>query len=155
LPLEDHLNIGFEEFLTGGKRGIHLAMSWAMKNAIINEEDKPRLQIEKIRVSKGDLVQAADLILVKVESKSYRLSWTQNSFEGSARDSDRCHILIYHPVDKKVQYIQNGSFRKQGFHHFKLLNSFPDSNFYLYFSFSKKIRGNKSIFSDSQCIKGF
>jgi hypothetical protein len=48
LPIEDQLNIGFGQFSIGGKRGIHMAMSWAIKNAMQNENGTAVLIPEKI-----------------------------------------------------------------------------------------------------------
>jgi hypothetical protein len=154
LPIEAQLNIGFNQFSEGSKRGIHSAMSWAIKNAVHNENGKAVLNPEKVLISKGDLVQVNSLVLEKLEERNYRITWLPNGLEGSARDSDRCFILIYQPADKKTQFINSGAFRKQGFQNFQLLNKFSEEEFFVYVAFAQRRRRGVTVFSDSVCLKG-
>ena len=151
LPIEPVLAVSFGRFVSGGKRGIHVAMSWALKHAVENEEGVPRLYPEKVKVCGGDLDLAPGLKLVKDGDGSYSISWIVEEV-GRARHSDLCWMLIYHPLHKSYQVIDGGVYRKRG-----LLQFTPHPNLdlvggYVYVSFYRSKKNDSRLFSDSICL---
>ncbi|MCE7057170.1 DUF6266 family protein [Algoriphagus sp. AGSA1] len=151
LPIESVLAVGFERFASGGKRGIHLAMSWALKHAVENEDGIPRLYPGKVKVCDGDLDLSPGLNLVQEGEGGYSISWIAEE-KGRARHSDLCWVLVYHPLSKKYQLIDEGVFRKRGKMQFTVSPLIDPLGAYVYLSFyrSKKYKGRS--FSESICL---
>ncbi|WP_439490860.1 DUF6266 family protein [Algoriphagus sp.] len=151
LPIESQLAIGFQTLTSGGKRGIHLAMSWALKHAVENVEGKPKLYPEKVKVSEGDLDISAGLKLIQKTENSFLISWIAEEI-GRARHSDFCRVLVYNPDHKRFQSFDEGVYRKRGSLEFTLDSYMSLTGAYVYLSFYR-LRKNKSrIFSDSICM---
>ena len=151
LPIESVLSKGFERFTSGGKRGIHLAMSWALKHAVENEEGIPQLYPEKVKVCDGDLNLSSGLKLIKNEENSYTVIWNADE-HGRAKNSDFFWMLIYNPISKRYQLIDNGIYRKRGFIQFSLNSNIDPVGAYVYVSFYRLFKGKSPEFSDSFCL---
>jgi|GEM_PF-1704866 len=151
LPIESVLAIGFDRFTSGGKRGIHFAMSWALKHAVENEDGIPRLYPEKVKMSEGDVDLSPGLNLDQVEAAIYSISWIAEE-QGRARHSDLCWVLIYHPLSKRYQLIDEGVYRKRGLLQFTLSPTIDKLGAYVYLSFYRLKKDKSKMFSDSICL---
>ncbi|WP_192350301.1 DUF6266 family protein [Algoriphagus sp. Y33] len=151
LPIESVLAIGYERFTSGGKRGIHLAMSWALKHAVENVDGMPRLYPEKVKVCAGDLDLSSELGLMQEEEGTYSISWIAEEL-GRARHSDLCWVLIYHPLSKRYQLIDEGVYRKRGLLQFTLNPNINSVGAYVYVSFYRLKKNKTRMFSDSICL---
>lgn len=152
-PLKKEIAIGFGAYKIGTKRGIDRAKSLLLKNAIYPMDGIPVLQPEKVLVSSGDLTEARGALLTMMEPGRFRIEWTVNSWDGSARDGDKTFVVIYDTVEPRVFSIQGARYRKDGFQELE----FPwtivgaSSSVYIYFSFYAE-RTGKTEFSDSVCV---
>lgn len=152
-PLKKELAIGFGAFKIGTKRGIDRAKSILLKNAIYPSEGIPVLQPTKVQVSSGDLTGMSGGILTEMAPLHFRIDWTVNSWDGSARDEDKTFVVVYDTKERRVFSIQGASYRKDGYQELQLpwgsINE--NSSIYIYFSFYSE-RSGKTEFSDSQCL---
>lgn len=151
LPIESVLAMGFDQFTSGGKRGIHLAMSWALKHAVENEDGAPRLYPEKVKVCDGDLDLSPGLSLVLAEERDYSITWSPEEI-GRARNSDFCWVLIYNPFSKRYQVIDDGTYRKRGLVKFMLDPAIDSNGAYAYVAFYRMKKNNTKVFSGSKCL---
>lgn len=152
-PLKKELAIGFGTFKIGTKRGIDRAKSLILKNAIYPTEGVPVLQPQKALVSSGDLTGVSGALLTETEPGQFRIEWTVNSWDGSARDGDKTFVVVYDTVEPRVFSIQGASYRKDGYQEVQLpWGSINESAaVYVYFSFYSE-RSGKTEFSDSVCL---
>lgn len=152
-PLKKEIAIGFAAYKKGSKRGIDRAKSLLLKNAIYPIEGIPVLQPDKVLVSSGDLTGVRGALLTMTEPGKFRIEWTVNSWDGSARDGDKTFVVIYDTVEPRVFSIQGGRYRKDGFHELELPWTIvgASSSVYVYFSFYAE-RSGKIEFSDSVCL---
>lgn len=155
-PVSKELEIGFGEFRKGAKRGIDRAKSLMLKNAVLPTEGVPVLLPEKMIVSSGDLTPPQGGICTKLESGKYSIQWVQNSWVGSARDSDKSFVVVYDTLACRVFSVQGARYRKDKSQlvelPWSLSNTGPSgSGVYLYFSFYSERKGKK-VFSDSVCL---
>ena len=151
-PLKKEIAIGFGAFKTGSKRGIDRAKSLLLKNAIYPSEGLPVLQPEKVLVSSGDLTGVSGALLTTTEPGSFRIEWTVNSWDGSARDGDKTFVVIYDTREPRVFSIQGEGYRKDGFQEVQFpWGSIEGEAVYVYFSFYSE-RSGKIEFSDSVCL---
>lgn len=151
LPIESVLAEGFGRFTSGGKRGIHLAMSWALKHAVENEDGIPQLYPEKVKVCDGDLDLSPGLKLVKDHEGVYTVFWIAEE-RGRARYSDCCWLLIYHPQSKRYQLIDEGVYRKREQQQFSLNSNIDPVGALVYVSFYKMTKKKNKEFSESYCL---
>ena len=153
LPLKDLLDFGFGENMVGMKKGIHLAMSAAMKHAVSGEEDKVILNKKEIRVSQGDLPLPVGISLTRTGADQLRIVWDSAGSMGNARVTDHTWVVLYHPVEKKVMEIREGSHRTVESQLVPVAGIFKDSGILVFLSFYRKKSGKKFRFSDSVCFE--
>ncbi len=152
-PLKKELAIGFCAFKIGTKRGIDRAKSLILKNAIYPTEGIPVLQPQKAQVSSGDLTGVSGASLTETERLQFRIEWTVNSWDGSARDADKTFVVVYDTVEPRVFSIQGAGYRKDGYQEVQLpwASINERAAVYVYFSFYSE-RSGKMEFSDSVCL---
>lgn len=155
-PLKRELKIGFGEFEKGAKRGIDRAKSWMLKNAILPTNGIPKVIPEKVKVSAGDLTPAKDCVFTKLEPNRIRIQWEANSWDGSARDSDKAFVVVYDIKQQRVCSILGAVYRKDGGQILDIPWSMGSGNpasseTYLYFSFYAE-KSSGTVFSDSVCL---
>ncbi|WP_425638839.1 DUF6266 family protein [Algoriphagus yeomjeoni] len=151
-PLKKEIAIGFGAFKIGTKRGIDRAKSLLLKNAIYPIDGIPVLQPEKVLVSSGDLTGVRNAILTRTDGP-FRVEWTVNSWDGSARDADKTFMVVYDTVEPRVFSIQGANYRKDGYQELELPwgSIGENAEVYVYFSFYSE-RSGKMEFSDSVCL---
>ncbi|RIW13112.1 hypothetical protein D0X99_17015 [Algoriphagus lacus] len=153
LPLKDLLDFGFGEYTEGMKKGIHLAMSWAMKHAVYGNEGVVMLQNTAFRISKGDLPLPQGVEILKLSPTWVRINWNSGGSLGSARVTDSTWVVLYHPKSKKYQEIREGSHRSNDSQEIHLQGIFKESGVLLFLAFYRKLGLQKIRFSDSLCFE--
>jgi hypothetical protein len=153
LPLKDLLDFGFGEYMEGMKKGIHLAMSLAMKHAVSGEDDKVILHKTAIKVSGGDLPLPQAIRLVRESDDRLRIDWDAAGSMGNARVTDHTWVVLYHPGEKKVVEVREGSHREAESQRVPVAGIFRDSGVLVFLSFYRKKSGKKFRFSDSVCFE--
>src|SRR5690606_7746425 len=138
LPLKDLLDFGFGEYTVGMKKGIHLAMSLAMKHAVSGDEDKVVLHKTDVKVSNGDLPLPLDIRLVREGDNRLRIDWDSAGSMGNARVTDQTWVVLYHLDEKKVMEIKGGSHREVDSQVVPLTGIFKDSGVLVFLSFYRK-----------------
>lgn len=148
-PLKRELDFGYQEFFDLGKRGFQLAMSWALKNALENQGNDPVLNPEKIKISRGDLTGGEGASVVRNSETQLQFNWVNNSWSGSARETDRVFLVAYHRESEKVISKTEGSFRESGSDVLELPWIDPlIGEVHVYMAFSQK-KSKGMIFSES------
>ena len=83
----------------GNKTGVHsrynLAVSYTISNALDVVDDLAVIVMERILVSKGDLVGFLRPTLVPSAVVSFELQWEDNSGQGNAKDTDIVNVVCY------------------------------------------------------------
>ncbi len=153
LPLKDLLDLGFGEYTVGMKKGIHLAMSLAMKHAITGEDDKVILSKTEVKVSHGDLPLPPDIRVVRESEDLLRIDWDSAGSMGKARVTDQTWVVLYHLGEKRVLEIKGGSHREADSQMIPVTGIFKDSGILVFLSFYSKKSGKKFRFSESVCFE--
>ena len=153
LPLKDLLDLGFGEYTVGMKKGIHLAMSLAMKHAITGEDDKVILSKTEVKVSNGDLPLPPDIRVVRESEDLLRIDWDSAGSMGKARVTDQTWVVLYHLGEKRVLEIKGGSHREADSQMIPVTGIFKDSGILVFLSFYSKKSGKKFRFSESVCFE--
>lgn len=153
LPLKDVLDFGFGEYMEGMKKGIHLAMSLAMKHAVSGEEDRVILKKTEVRVSSGDLPLPVQINLRRENANQLRIVWDAAGSMGNARVTDYTWVVLYHPDERKVLEIREGSHRVAESQLVPVSGIFRDSGVLVFLAFYRKKSGKKFRFSDSICFE--
>lgn len=83
----------------GNKTGVHsrynLAVSYTISNALDVVDDLAVIVMERILVSKGDLVGFLRPTLLPSAVDSFELQWEDNSGQGNAKDTDIVNVVCY------------------------------------------------------------
>ncbi|UZD23915.1 DUF6266 family protein [Algoriphagus halophytocola] len=151
-PLREALNFTLKKKKGGFGSGVNRALSWVIRNAIVNENKKPILYPEKVKVTKGWLLGPENLMAERVSSFKIILNWSPNAWQGSGREEDRLFVIVYSPESKKVHTIYEGNYRKSGSQLVELPWTDPEiGKVYIYVSFYSQ-NGYVREFSDSVCL---
>ncbi|MBN7816264.1 DUF6266 family protein [Algoriphagus pacificus] len=152
-PLKKEIAVGFGAYKIGTKRGIDRAKSLLLKNAIYPTDGVPVLQPGKVLISSGDLTGVSGGLLTEISPGQFRIEWTVNSWDGSARDADKTFLVLYDTKEQRVFSIQGAAYRKEGFQEWEFPWGSRNENsvVYVYFSFYSDRKG-KTEFSDSICL---
>lgn len=151
-PLKRELDFGYQEFFDLGKRGFQLAMSWALKNALENQGNDPVLNPEKIKISRGDLTGCDGASVIRNSATQLQINWVNNSWSGSARETDRVFLVAYHRESEKVISKAEGAFRESGSEILDLPWINPlIGEVHVFVAFSQK-KSKGLIFSESQYL---
>lgn len=153
LPLKGVLDFGFSEFFEGLKKGIHLATSWALKNAISGQDDQVIFHPNRIKISAGDLPLPGKLKVEMESNHILRITWDAEGSLGLARTTDFTYVVLYHPEEKRFWEIKEGSHRSKESQEIALPHSFQNLGMVIYFAFYRRISKEKCRFSDSICLE--
>lgn len=113
-PFKEELNFTMSAFEKGGKKGMHHGLGYLIKNSILHG-DHPSVLPESIQISEGTLTGNNTLNAERLSLHQIRISWEDNSWEGSAREGDIAYVLIYDPKNNRVHGLRSGNYRKHGF----------------------------------------
>lgn len=151
-PLREALEFTLKKKKSGFESGTNRALSWVLKNAIVNEQKKPVLYPEMVKVSKGWLVGPEGAVAERISPFEIQLSWVPNAWQGSGREEDRLFAIAYAPEVKKVHVLYEGNYRKAGSQLLELPWTEPGlGQVYIYVAFYS-LRGFAREFSDSLCL---
>ena len=151
-PMRTELELGFSKANPGQSHGFNRALSVMLKTAILNEEGKPVIYPEKVKVSEGDLLGLESPHAQWVGENRVEITWFPNAFMGYGKEADRLFVVAYDPDSGRKWAVTKGNYRKSGMQQLQ----FPWSGelqgkFYIYASFFNENRGLLE-FSDSVCL---
>ncbi|WP_413531828.1 DUF6266 family protein [Empedobacter brevis] len=93
-PIRPILNLYF-----GNKSGLlsryNMATSYTLGNALEMVDDLPVIVMERVLVSKGDLVGFLQPIMDTAGTDSFEMVWEANSEQGNAKPTDAVNIVCY------------------------------------------------------------
>lgn len=105
------LRIGYRELATN-QTAFNAAMSYIMKNAIIDNGQGLELDYNKVLVSHGSLVSVFNATAT-LESNNILFTWENNSGQGNAMDTDVVLQLVYNKEKNLAFYITSGTTRSE------------------------------------------
>lgn len=151
-PLKILLDFGFSEFIEGNKKGIHLAMSHALKQACYFEGEQVKIDYKSLLLSSGQVAGVNKLGTEKLGNNTLRLSWeSQENYEPS-KESDLTWILVYNPAQGFVEEFKGKAFRRTQVQELEISPRIDFSGLFIYVSFYRIISKNRFKFSDSVCF---
>lgn len=143
------LRFGYQTHKNGASRPYHAAVSYTSKNCFKEEEDLKVLDISLVKVSRGSLMGPQDPKAVRV-SDGVEFSWTDNSGQGSAKDSDRAFVVLHSTSRQGSEWEFLGSFRATGKHSLSFKNINSDTQWHAWMAFSQEnLWTKKRTLSDS------
>lgn len=92
-PLKPLLALYFGE-PTGSKSRVELASSYFLKDVVFYENDDLVIDFDRVIISKGDLSPVYNLEKTTT-GRTTELSWTDNSGQGSAVETDLVTVAVY------------------------------------------------------------
>lgn len=122
-PMRELLAKGFKQFAIK-KMGLNAAVGYAMKNAVMPEDEGYSLLCEHVLVCRGDLPPATEAIAVSDKTDQVTFHWTDDaSGRGKALAADSSILVVLCPALKTCVYTFAGAPRSAGtdtlhVHHF-------------------------------------
>lgn len=111
---KEFINVGFRSAALGtGKTAQNVGTSWNLKQAIVGEHPKFKLDYSQILVSKGDLPVAIAPIVEYVHP-NLKFKWTVDPGQELIYERDQVMMLAYHPKNAKTFSVLSGNRRKFG-----------------------------------------
>lgn len=93
-PIRPVLNLYFGN-KTGTLSRYNVAMSYTISNAVELVNDLPVLIMERVLVSKGDLVGFLQLSIDASGGGVFQMNWENNSGQGNAKTTDIVNLVCY------------------------------------------------------------
>jgi len=152
-PLKQMLDFGFGEFVHGNRKGIHLAMSHAMKWAFDGENGSVEIKPESLLVSSGAVATAANLLVERTGGQKVLLQWESQGNFGASRDSDLSWVIVYNPREGLVEEINGRAFRRTQTQELEVSPRINLSGSLVFMSFYRKLAKEAVRFSDSVCVQ--
>lgn len=100
--LTPFLRTGYREF-ADGQTAFNAAMSYIMKNAMVEDEQGWMIDYGKVLVSHGSLTQVS-AATVTTEGNKAGFTWVDNSGQGNATATDEALIVVYNPEKNQAVY---------------------------------------------------
>lgn len=152
-PLKILLDFGFSEFIGGNRKGIHLAMSHAMKQACYLEGEQVKINFNSLLLSSGPIEGVDQLAVEKPGNKILRLTWeSQGNYEPS-RESDLTWIVVYNPSQGLVEEFKGKAYRRTQVQEVEVSPRIDFNGLFIYVSFYRNFPKNRVKFSDSVCFQ--
>ncbi|EOZ91944.1 hypothetical protein A33Q_4037 [Indibacter alkaliphilus LW1] len=139
---------GYQEFAEGAKRPYHACVSYTKTHCFSFKGQEFHIDPALIKMSRGSLMPA-------IESKAERTSegilifWEDNSWQSSAKPTDRSFLVLHHPGTKQVVWDFQGSIRSAKQHLIPLSEQAHAKSWHVYLAFSQEKYKGKVILSDS------
>jgi hypothetical protein len=111
-PLKSILNIAWKEN-TNQKSPFNAAMSYTLKNAVIQQDGNYVIDYASFCVSRGTLTPAIGASAA-MEQRVLRLLWDDNSGSGNAAATDRSLIAILNPQRAEAMIFTEGTIERGG-----------------------------------------
>lgn len=106
------LRIGYRDY-DGKRSGFTAAMSYVMANAVIQSEEGPNIDFEKVKFAQGTLTTATETN-VEFEKGKAVFTWKNNSGCGDAQAEDSVMALIYNKKEGQAVYQLRAALRSDG-----------------------------------------
>ncbi len=135
-PLKDFVKFSYRESAVNMTE-FNKAMSWNMKNAFSGEGTNVQFDYAAARVSHGDLTTAKNPMIESLSGNTVKVTWVDNSGEGSAGKSDRLLLLAYNAVKKQATWITHGIYRATGQAEIQLPDDYAGDTIHLYLAFAR------------------
>lgn len=151
-PLGKLLDLGYGEFITPTRKGIHLALSQTLKSAMVETEEEPRVNFEAVLISTGFVSPFENYRLEWLDERKIQLHWDFLGNYGNTRDTDQTWIVLYNPDQGIAEEYQESVFRRSQAQEVLLSPRIDLSGAFMYLSFYRKLRNEKLRFSNSVCV---
>lgn len=151
-PLGKLLDLGYGEFITPTRKGIHLALSQTLKSAMVETEEEPRVNFEAVLISTGFVSPFENYRLEWLDERKIQLHWDFLGNYGNTRDTDQTWIVLYNPDQGIAEEYQESVFRRSQVQEVLLSPRLDLSGAFMYLSFYRKLRNEKLRFSNSVCV---
>lgn len=151
-PLGKLLDLGYGEFITPTRKGIHLALSQTLKSAMVETEEEPRVNFEAVLISTGFVSPFENYRLEWLDEHKIQLHWDFLGNYGNTRDTDQTWIVLYNPDQGIAEEYQESVFRRSQAQEVLLSPRIDLSGAFMYLSFYRKLRNEKLRFSNSVCV---
>ncbi len=93
-PIRPVLNLYFGNRV-GLKSRYNIATSYTLSNALEMVNDLPVIVLERVLVSKGDLVGFLQPTIDTAGGDTFQMNWEDNSGQGNAQPSDLVNVICY------------------------------------------------------------
>jgi hypothetical protein len=88
----------------GDESRFNLATSYHLKYAVVFDGTNFVMKYSNVLISKGELVGLLNPQVTPSGGAALKITWTDNSGQGNAKDTDRVIIAVYDPGSKSVFY---------------------------------------------------
>lgn len=105
-PIRLILNLYFGNRV-GLKSRYNIATSYMLNNALEMENGLPIIVLERVLVSKGDLVGFLQPTIETAGGDSFQMNWEDNSGQGNAQPSDFVNLVCYCEELNSFEVFQN------------------------------------------------
>ncbi|WP_314243000.1 DUF6266 family protein [Empedobacter tilapiae] len=105
-PIRPVLNLYFGNRV-GLKSRYNIATSYMLSNALEMVNDLPIIVLERVLISKGDLVGFLQPTIQLVGTDSFELNWEDNSGQGNAKSTDIVNLVCYCEELNSFEVFQN------------------------------------------------
>ena len=108
-PMTAYVRTGYKTY-ANGQTGFNAAMSHVLKNAITGTYPDYSIDFQAVYVSRGSLVPAKNAAAT-VSGGKISMTWTDNSGEGDALETDVAMPLVFNKDKKQVVYSTSAASR--------------------------------------------
>ncbi|WP_414647364.1 DUF6266 family protein [Empedobacter sp. UBA7620] len=105
-PIRPVLNLYFGNRV-GLKSRYNIATSYTLSNALDMVNDLPVIVLERVLVSKGDLVGFLQPTIDTAGGDTFQMNWEDNSGQGNAQPSDLVNVICYCEELNSFEVFQN------------------------------------------------
>lgn len=133
-PISPLLTEGFRRVAVNST-GFNVATSHCVKEAISGVYPDYTIDYPKVLISRGDLTGAWNALAEPTGTAQVRISWTNNSGSGNAKNTDKIILLIYNPAKNQYVYIMDGPDRSQAASSISVPQEFSGDQVHAYLAF--------------------
>lgn len=112
-PNKEFLKIGYKAFATK-KSEFNAAMSYVLNNAVSGTAPNFTIDYSQALLSRGSLSTPLNPSMDLTTAGQVDFTWSDNSSEGNANETDKAMLLVYNPSKKESVIITNGVARSIG-----------------------------------------
>ena len=147
-PIQAFINVGFKAF-ADGKSAMNAAMSYNVMNAMTGTAPNFTVDYANALVSRGKLT-GIETASASENTGTLTVTWTANSEEGNASDTDKALVLVYNPTRNEAKVVlESGAVRQDGTLDFALPAHYSGDTVHVYLSFQTE---DNSIVSNSRHV---
>ncbi|WP_157504808.1 DUF6266 family protein [Flavobacterium tegetincola] len=105
---------------SGSKSRFNMAMSYHITEAINYVADKAVVDYTKVVYTKGNLLNAQNLICQAAAGALLELTWTNNSGQGEAKSTDKLMIIVVEEATQNYEFFLKVDTRDSGIYNVNL-----------------------------------